>query len=261
MSKMSEEFENIREWLEFIIKSSNKELADLTNDFFSLDNRLRSQADIKNDNLITDFKNRLEGNNLEDLIWNETLSHYPKQLPDAICHYLIDNEIAITSLGHTRQSDKIMWVLGRHVHEAALTLGKEIFKSTSYSSEDLKLLLETFHENHWLWNSLIFEKASSQSKQKLFNQQLNSRDDFTDIKVKKKELEIEVLLKQTDSEEMIREYYSKNNPKFYQAIAQNINTPIDLLISLENIENIKCAKNIRRFSAENIKKRGRSSLL
>ncbi|MBK8634743.1 MAG: hypothetical protein IPN72_14720 [Saprospiraceae bacterium] len=114
-----------------------------------------------------------------------------------------------------------MWILGKHVDEAALTLGKEIYNRDLYSLEDLKRLLETFYDMHWLWNSLIFENPSSIDKLYLFNELLDKRDDLNDIKEKKRELDVEKDLKQTDSAELIRKCFAENNPRFYQLITKS----------------------------------------
>jgi hypothetical protein len=252
--KMHKKFENIKDWLEFVIKSSDNNLTELITDDFVLDGKIKHNISIDNDKIITDFKSRLQGLYLENQIWNETLYHYPKQLPDELGIYLIENKIAMSNLGHTRQSDKIMWVLGQHVEEAALTLGKDIYNNDSYSIYDLKLLLETFYDMHWLWNSLIYENTLSHKKLDLFNELLDRRDDFNDIKVRKRELDIERVLIQTDSVEIITKYFVENNPRFYQVIAQNPYSPINLLNKLKYMKDMKFARKIRNFAIENIKK-------
>lgn len=257
---MNQKFENIKDWIDFVIKSSDNELIELITEDFVLDDKIKNLIGIENDKIIADFKYRIQGHDFENEIWKETIFHYPKLLPDEICLYLIENKIALTTLGHTRQSDRIMWILGKHVDEAALTLGKEIYNRDLYSLEDLKRLLETFYDMHWLWNSLIFENPSSIDKLYLFNELLDKRDDLNDIKEKKRELDVEKDLKQTDSAQLIRKCFAENNPRFYQLIAQNPNSPIDLLIQLKDIKDIKSARNIRNFAIENIKKRTKNTL-
>lgn len=257
---MNKEFENIIDWIGFVIKTSDNELNELISEDFALDSKIKNLVSIENDKIISDFKNKLQGHDFENEIWDETLYHYPKQLPDEICLYLIENKIAITTLGHTRQSDKIMWILGKYVDEAALTLGKEIYNKESYSLDELNRLLETFYDMHWLWNSLIFENPSCSDKLDLFNGLLDKRDDFIDIKERKLELDVEKVLKQTNSVDLITKYFADNNPRFYQLIAQNPYTPIDLLNELKDIKDIIFARNIRNYAIENIRNRKKNAL-
>jgi hypothetical protein len=250
---MQQEFKNIIEWLIFIINSSDKELIDFIGEDFVLDGKINEHVDIDDDKLIINFQTRLQGNMFENLLWEVTLYYYPDKLPDYICHYLMDNEIALSTLGHTKQSDEIMWVLGKLVPEAALTLGQEIFMNDVYTANDVKQLLDTFYNDHWLWNSLIYLEASGFEKQEIFNKRLASRNDFDAIKERKEELTVEILLKQTKSVELIRKYFLQKNPRYYQVIAQNIHSPIDVLEELQSVKDIKFARNIRNYATENIR--------
>jgi len=257
---MINELESIKSWLNFVIQSNDKELTSIISANFGLDRKIKHQCNIENDKIIINFKNRLEGNRFEELLWDEILLYYPRKLPDDICLYLIDKKIAITTLGHTRQSDKIMWILGNYVDEAVLTIGKEIYKSDCYTYNDLKKLLKTFYNIHWLWNSLTFEKASNFEKENLFNDSLKKHPDFNDIWAKKgkrqKDLELRKLLTQTVSMEIIGEYAEKNNPSFNCMIASNPNTPIDLLTKLISVEKgTENSRQIRHYAKENLRKR------
>ena len=176
---MRMQFNDTIDWLNYIIDTDIKDIDKDSINGLDLDVQIRKPSPIEGDELIYKVYNKFNETDIEEEIWVETLNCYPKSLPDEICYYLIDNcnRIVILHLGHTEQSDAVMWKLGHFVDEAALTLGKKIYKDNSYSLKDFKRLLTEFYCNHWLWWSLIREPTNEVEKKEFFEEHLNKRLD------------------------------------------------------------------------------------
>lgn len=254
---MNFEFDNIIDWLEYVIQTEIVIPADEEYPGSFIELKIKGMVELDSDELLTKMHHKIKGLNVENAIWEETLWNYTRQIPDDICFYLIENDIARTTLGHTRQSDKVLWVLGHLVPEAALTLGKDIYLSDNYSLEDLKKLLKEYYDLHWLWQSLAYHTPSQSSKEAYFRSQLDKRPDFADIQEIMVESETIDFLKDTDSIEVIKKYFGEGTPRSLNSISSNPNTPLELLEKLTSIKNIDFAKSIRNQSQENIFKRTR----
>ncbi len=253
--RLNLEFDNISDWLEYVIYTEIEVPAELEYPQFYLEIDIREQITFESSELILALHEKIKGKVLENSIWDQTIWNYPAALPDDLCFYLIENELALTALGHTRQSDKVLLVLGHLVPEAALTLGKEIYHSQDYGLEDLKMVLNEYPDLHWLWNSLIYVSASDASKKQYFISELAKRPDFDDIEATRKELEIVEEIKHSSSIATITQYYQQGTPRFLDCIAANSHTPLEMLEELAIIKNVKYAKSIRNRSRENIFKR------
>lgn len=249
------EFDNIIDWLEYAIRTDIAVPPELEYPQFYLEISIREQITLKSDELVLILHEKIKGQVLENSIWDQTIWNYPRALPDDLCFYLIENKLALTALGHTRPSDKVLFELGHIVPEAALTLGKEIYSSQNYQLNDLKRILEDYSNLHWLWNSLIYVTPSDSSKKEYFISELSRRPDFEDIENTRQELGIAEVLKHTSSIATITKYYTQATPRFLDCIAANPYTPLELLEELATTKNIKFARSIRSRSCENIFKR------
>jgi hypothetical protein len=86
-------------------------------------------------------------------------------LPDAIAHDLIDREVAIARLGHSRQTDDVQWRLAGFYDEARLTLAIDLYTNPRYSTAGLQRLLRQFPTDTWMLDTLSRRTPSSTEKQ------------------------------------------------------------------------------------------------
>lgn len=253
---MTAQFNTINDWLDFVITSSEQELIE----FFQKEEEEkyipRSEQIVEEDNLNA-FKSKIQGHKKENELWEQTIYAYRHPLPDGICMYLISNQIAISALGHSRQSDKILRILGDYIEEAALTLGKAMYTQDIYSADELKEVLNSYYNNYWLWESLLYQKPSSQEKFHLFNTMLNKHAGFDRIKEKREVLQQEEMLQITDSVEVIIKFYRLNQSSYLHSLALNSNTPINILQELSCLKGLPLARAIRSAARDNLKIRSK----
>ena len=88
----------------------------------------------------------------ESSIWNAIIFPLRDPLPTSIAHDLIDREVIVSQMGHTRQNDEIQRRLASLVDEALLTFVWDMFRSSVYTAIDLENLLSQHPDNLWLLN-------------------------------------------------------------------------------------------------------------
>ncbi len=245
-------FDTINDWLEYVIATDIEVPADVEYPQFIIELDIRDETPVESDELIKAMHLKMQGSVLENTVWDQTIWHYNRRIPDELCFYLIENNLALTALGHTRQSHPVLLKLGHLVEEAALTLGKEIYQSDEYGLTDLKRVLNEFNDLYWLWESLIYVEASSEEKQLYFQNELYKRPEFTRIQEKSAEMETVDLIKETDSVEVIMKYYASGSPRMLNQIAANPYTPIDILKKLADIKGVDFARNTRSLARANL---------
>jgi len=170
-------------------------------------------------------------------------------------NHLINNHIAIQTLGHLPLSDKFLLKIAYQVDEAVITLGKRYFIDENYSSYDFVELLRKFKDNEWLWRVLINMDYTSNEKRRILLKSLFSLTNFEELKRLVIEQSIEKHLTKTKSIKQINKYYKSNNCRFLRAIAENPVTPSYILNELRNIKNAKYANQIRTLANKNLSMR------
>ncbi|AUG58266.1 hypothetical protein [Acetivibrio saccincola] len=247
-------FENINSWLEFIKKTSLKDLTGVINEDFYLDEYVKNmESDIVNPELLVDIEEKIKGSEIEKLFWEKTLLFINvKCLKDELLDYLIDNNIANEILGHLKLPDKYLWKLVDKTEEAVLTLGKRMYIEEKYKYEEFQDFLAKFPNKYWLWNSLLNVEPICNEKKKILIKMLFKITNFDDLKKKVITITVSNRIKNTKSIIVIKKYYKTMIPEYLLAISQNPITPIYMLENLVNIERIKYANQIRNFSKINL---------
>ncbi|HEX8834027.1 MAG TPA: hypothetical protein VF719_07485 [Abditibacteriaceae bacterium] len=100
-------------------------------------------------NILGKLHLKIRSQKCETKIWDAIISRISGPLPTSAAHDLIDRDIIVDQLGHTRQDDEVQWRLGSLVDEALLTLVWDFFTNPIYEVAELQKLLSQ-HPNH-LW--------------------------------------------------------------------------------------------------------------
>ncbi|RYX84411.1 hypothetical protein EON83_09790 [bacterium] len=93
---------------------------------------------------------KVRGQECEFWAWGTVIFPIRDPLPPAIAHDLIDRDIIVSQLGHTRQLDEVQWRLASLVDEALLTFAWDMFNKPTYSAAELEKLLTQHTDNLWL---------------------------------------------------------------------------------------------------------------
>ncbi|MFN8673804.1 MAG: hypothetical protein U0457_17210 [Candidatus Sericytochromatia bacterium] len=130
---------SINNWIKNISEKSKEEIESIEN-LLSYDfNVNKSEPLVKE--VFFKFSEKIKGLKIEEEIWEIIFSFYKFEIPDELALDLINRNIAVSALGHTRQSDKIMFKLFDLVEESLLTIGKEFYREKSRSTEEFKNVL------------------------------------------------------------------------------------------------------------------------
>jgi hypothetical protein len=250
-------FENVYEWINFNIEQPIESLNTLISDEYNLYEDIEDQNNyIVDSNLLLFCLGKFKGAKIEDSFWSNTLCFLDNDwFPETIFNYLYENKLALTTMCHLPLRDEFLWKLVNTEEEAILTLGTRYYTLEKYSIDAFERFLLRFKTCNWLWRCLISTTTSDTKKKKLFRRLLFNNTKFHDYKVLIIEKTIEERLKKTHCIKLINKYYKLNNCRYYVGIAQNPNTPINILEELLQLKNVKYAKLIREFSLNNINKR------
>jgi hypothetical protein len=101
-------------------------------------------------------------------LWTTLLSQLEHAIPDEVANDLIDRDIAVNWLGHTRQSDAVMQRLCPLVHEARLTMAREIYTQPNHTLDEFLQVLEAQPNDWGLMNLLSHARSSSPEKRAAF---------------------------------------------------------------------------------------------
>lgn len=248
-------FNNIVEWISYLNGESIEKLFTLIPKRYNLYEQIEDWTKYKVDrDLLLSCLNKFKDTYLEETFWSNVVCFIDNEsFLDEIFDYLMDKSLAQITLCHLPLKDEFLWRLIDVEEEAILTLGKRYYTDDKYSLDELRKFLLQFKTCDWLWRSLIDINIKDSQKKKLFRRMLFAETDFHDYKYLLVERAIESKLQVTSSVVLIKRYYKTGNYRFFRGIAQNPNTPNDILEELLNIEKVKYAKQIRNFALENIK--------
>lgn len=131
--------------------------------------------------LLLQLHTHLRGARCEFKVWDGLLHFLEHALPDEVANDLIDRDIAVSMLGHSRQSDAVMWRLAPLVDEALLTMASEIYTWPQHSVQELRQVLAGAPDNWGLFSSLSHARPSSPEKRAAFERAIENhpqRDRF-----------------------------------------------------------------------------------
>jgi hypothetical protein len=101
----------------------------------------------------------------EAAIWGAVIPVLTHPLPEAIGHDLLDREIALDELEHSRQVDSVQWRLAERGAEALLTVALERYLFAEWSVADFEQVLAAYPTNFWMLDTLLRRRASSAEKE------------------------------------------------------------------------------------------------
>jgi hypothetical protein len=209
---------------------------------------------------------KIRGLECEPNIWWGLLAVVYHPLPDKVAHDLIDRDIHVEFLGHTRQSDAVQWRLADLVDEALLTIAKEIYSREEHGADELRAVLEKYPDHHWMLSSLAFSATSSPEKSVLLEKFLMRHADAEHLMEIKKTV--------GDTRKRIAANYTRDwqevstalslgqLPGFYgtpedlKSLASSAETPIEILEELMHIAKSPMAREIRRRANFNLRQQG-----
>jgi hypothetical protein len=111
----------------------------------------------------------MRGNTLyEEHVWTLVLQHIAHALPDDSCNDLIDRNISLSALGHSRQSALVLMRLVPFVDEVLLTVAIDLYTNPQKSDAEFGDILHRYSSHYWLLQSLAHQKAPSTTKEKAF---------------------------------------------------------------------------------------------
>lgn len=203
---------------------------------------------------------KLRGSACEDMLWGAVVSQLAHPLPDDVADDLIDREVALTALGHSRQSDAIQWRLAPFYPEALLTISQELYRDPARSPAEFRAMLDRFAPrreyggSEWmLRNLLLGGGASSPEKERALVETILAHP-YGELHriVELRRLE-ERAADETLSREEIEALYATNEPTVWRALAANPSTPTALLQALSEVRTIDHAARIRHLARSTLR--------
>ncbi|WP_127583395.1 hypothetical protein [Paenibacillus koleovorans] len=205
------------------------------------------------EDVLSELYHRLRSTDMEAAVWEELVFLYKRPLPKTIAYDLIDRNIALIHLGHTKQEYEVMWKLAELVDEALLTLASDIYTQRNFSLEETEILFDKFHGNTWMLETLIRKNPSSPEKRKLLESAILKNKDSARLHRLINVLHNEQLARRTDlSSEEFYFLFMTNEPTVWLALSQNPNTPVEILSKLLVVEHMNKAKRIRHAARLNL---------
>ncbi|HEX9996004.1 MAG TPA: hypothetical protein VGB45_02590 [Abditibacterium sp.] len=212
--------------------------------------------------LLLELHQKLRGQRCESNLWSVILEKLDHALPDEIGFDFLERfeprDYLISMLGHSRQSDEVMWKLARLVDEALLTLAKDFYCSSNRSLSKVEEVLRRFPDHHWMLESLAHCHASSLEKRRAYEKAIEShpeREKWLSIRPEidpnQRRTSYYDLSNSTDFERM-RTLYCGYNPEKLADVARDDNTPDEVLRELENLPG---SREVRFNARHNLRRR------
>lgn len=112
---------------------------------------------------------KIRNHKCEAAVWDAIIFRLSAPLPTQIAHDLIDRDVIVGQLGHTRQGDEIQWRLASLIDEALLTLVWDFFTNSTYEVAQLQKLLSEHPDHVWLldkWEHWALLSSSVREREK-----------------------------------------------------------------------------------------------
>ncbi|MGO4350086.1 hypothetical protein AB4Z45_31940 [Paenibacillus sp. MCAF9] len=213
------------------------------------------------EDILFEIYNEAKNTDGEEEAWKNLISLYDKPLPKQIAFSLIDRNIAIMDLGHSKQDYDVLWRLAEIVDEALLTLAIDVYTQLSFGHEEMELLFNKYDNHKWMMESLIYKQPSSPEKRRLLEAAIKRNMDADRLQ---RLLTVVDAAKYTSRNDLTLEEFQSlfetKEPYVWLSLAQNANTPVYILNKLLEATSIKNARAIRHSANINIQgKRGNNS--
>ena len=211
--------------------------------------------------LLQDLHAHGRGGACEVSIWNVLLTYLEHALPDEVANDLIDRSIAIFTLGHTRQSDSVMWRLCPLADEAILTLAKEAYTWPEKSLAEVERVLEAFPHHDWMLESLAHSLHSSPEKRAAWEKAITNhpeRDRYLQIEPRhawpksEEKFWLGDVPRPLDAQGAALLFYS-SDASHLLPLAREPETPLEMLQELSELHNAPDASAIRHAARINLR--------
>ena len=128
--------------------------------------------------LLLELHQKLREQKCEQMFWGVILEKLEHPLPDEIALDLIErfeaNDYVIHKLGHSRQSDRVMWKLAPLVDEALLTLARSCYADSERDLSEFEKILKLFPNHEWMFDSVGHCSASSIEKRRAYEKAIEN---------------------------------------------------------------------------------------
>lgn len=188
---------------------------------------------------------RLYGHLCEDLLWAAILCNIGRPLPVSIAHDLLDRELALSSIGHSRQADEVQWRMAAFYSEALLTLAREFYTSADRTFAEFQDLLRQFPDDVWMLTSLSLESASSSEKETYLFHHIRQLPNADEILEPYNHRIQEQQARQTEDQAEIQQLFQTGEAHILLGLAQNPCTTSDILQALMKMKAKPYARGIR----------------
>jgi hypothetical protein len=176
----------------------------------------------------------------------------PKAIDDKCFAYFLKNNISLLKLAHMQLKNKQLERLSETYDEASLTLANRLYCLEKYSISEFKAFIINCDNESTMYYLLNLGELNKE-KFKLIIETINNKAVFSSqLKLYAKEIEMTVILENTNDVALIRNMYKTNNARYLLSISKNTNTPQDILMILSKISGIKFASKIRSNSLNNL---------
>ncbi len=176
-------------------------------------------------------------------------------VPESLLFAFLKAGLCLEELAHRRGPVSLLEQLANRFHapEAIVTLLTQAYSESAIPDERFGQLLNGYgHDCEWALDSLDRTRPSSSQKRAIylaFLEDVPSRRQVIDASTE------EARAKDTRSSTELRELFVSRDPRVLRAIADNPNTPLDLLEKLSSHEGTPLARVIRSLASVNLKSR------
>lgn len=216
--------------------------------------------------ILCELHQKLRGQKCEPWIWSALLKLLGHSLPDEIVFDFIErfepNSHFIVSLGHSRQSEIVMWKLAPLVDEALLTLAKNFYGDANSPLQKFEEVLRRFPSHRWMLESLGHCAASTLEKRRTYEKAIENhseRELWIDINPRiepnQKRLFAPLDLNRLGPDERMKALYGRYNAQKILNFARDDATPDEILRELEDLSGFPNAKEIRIAARANLRRR------
>ena len=161
-------------------------------------------------------------------------------------------------LGHRAGPLSLLWKMAddHHYPEAVLALGKHLYLEDSVPCRDFEEFATRHRDSLWMLDSLVRLQPKCDQKSKALLRVIAMHQDAERLEAEYARCRrAEGARSEQDSARLL-EFYKTGEPSLLLALAGNPNTPLEVLHSLCEVQQIPGAQSIRRAAAENLAQHG-----
>lgn len=207
---------------------------------------------IEDADLLKKLIHYIDTNVYREKFW-ETIIFYvsPNLIDDYSFDYFYKNNIALEKLSHMKLCDEQLIILSEKYEEASFSLGRRYYSDKYDINVFINYIDKCQNENvlKYLLTIPKIDKTKRKLLIELIEKKTGLSDELKSLSLIQKYLDI---LKETEDLELIIEKFEKKIPDYYLSIAENINTPDNILLYLSEVSGVKNASLIRNKSKKTL---------